>query len=134
ADEDEGEEDTTTVAAATIVSRRYLTLPPRAGSHHLSIDLRTGIIEGEVKPQFAFAASRDISECPHCTKAPSRVDPKRGAMRPVVAGAPFLMAQITPGFLADLSPEPASRDPLPFEGRRLITFTDARQGTARHAA
>lgn len=134
ADEDEGEEDTTTAAAPTIVSRRYLTLPPRAGSHHLRIDLRTGIIEGEVKPQIAFAASRDISECPHCTKAPSRVDPKRGAMRPVVAGAPFLMAQITPGFLADLSPEPVSRDPLPFEGRRLITFTDARQGTARHAA
>jgi hypothetical protein len=44
------------------------------------------------------------------------------------------MAQITPGFLADLSPEPSADRPLPFGGRRVISFTDARQGTARHSA
>jgi DEAD/DEAH box helicase domain-containing protein len=133
ADDDE-EEKISAADAPTIVSRRYLTLPLRAGSYRLSVELGTGITDGDADRQITFAASRDISECPNCRKAPSRVDPSRGAMRSAVAGAPFLMAQITPGFLADLSPEPASDEPLPFGGRRLITFTDARQGTARHAA
>src|SRR3546814_13724245 len=44
------------------------------------------------------------------------------------------MSQITPGLLSNLSPELSPPTPLPSEGRRLITFTDARQGTARHAA
>ncbi|ESY44731.1 hypothetical protein X747_05375 [Mesorhizobium sp. LNJC384A00] len=132
ADDEEG--DTRSADAPTIVSRRYLSLPIKPGSPHLSVEPTTGIADSEAERQIIYSASRDISECPSCNKAPNRVDPERGAMRPVVAGAPFLMAQITPGFLADLSPEPVSGDPLPFEGRRLITFTDARQGTARHAA
>jgi hypothetical protein len=133
ATEDEDEE-AAGIAAPTVLSRRYLSLPYKAGSRRLSVDLSTGAIDGDTERQIVLAASRDISECPNCNKAPSRVDPTRGSMRPVVAGAPFLMAQITPGFLADLSPESTSDEPLPFGGRRLITFTDARQGTARHAA
>lgn len=131
-DEEEGE--TASVDAPVIVSRRYLTLPMKASSRRLSVELGTGTTDGDAEQQITFAASRDISMCPSCAGAPNRVDPKRGAMRPAIAGAPFLIAQITPGFLADLSPEPETDDPLPFGGRRLITFTDARQGTARHAA
>jgi DEAD/DEAH box helicase domain-containing protein len=132
ADDDEAE--SSVPIATTIVSRRYLSLPIKAGSIRLDVDLATGSIDAAAERSFTFSASRDTSTCPACAKAPSRVDPERGAMRAVVAGAPFLMAQITPGFLADLSPEPKSDEPLPFDGRRLITFTDARQGTARHAA
>jgi hypothetical protein len=44
------------------------------------------------------------------------------------------MSQLTPGLLSALSPEAPAAPPLPYDGRRLITFTDARQGTARHAA
>ena len=132
ADDDEAEPSAP--IAPAIVSRRYLSLPIKAGSIRLDVNLATGSINEVAKRSLAFSASRDVSTCPACAKAPHRVDPKRGAMRPVVAGAPFLMAQITPGFLADLSPEPGSDEPLPFDGRRLITFTDARQGTARHAA
>ncbi|MBZ9700972.1 MULTISPECIES: DEAD/DEAH box helicase [unclassified Mesorhizobium] len=132
--QEEEEQERAGAEAPTIVSRRYLTLPLKAGSHGLSVELETGIIDSDARRQIVFAASRDISECPACTKAPNRVDASRGAMRAAVAGAPFLMAQITPGFLADMSPEPVSDEPLPFDGRRLITFTDARQGTARHAA
>lgn len=131
---EEDEEDNTVQDSPAVVSRRYLSLPLKAGSARLNIDPRSGIVEDGGGDQIAFAASRDISVCPCCSKAPSRMDPSRGAMRPVVAGAPFLMAQITPDFLANLSPEPISDEPLPFGGRRLITFTDARQGTARHAA
>lgn len=115
------------------VSRRYLVLPPSQGAHRLRVELATGTIDGD-GPSVTYGASVDLSQCPSCRRAPSDVDPDRGALRPVAAGAPFLMAQITPGFLADLSPEENAEGPLPADGRRLITFTDARQGTARHAA
>ncbi|WP_271529068.1 DEAD/DEAH box helicase [Bradyrhizobium sp. CCBAU 25338] len=130
--EDSEDGDGATIDAPALVSRRYLTYPPKPGSRRLDLDLKTGRLDGNAN--VTFAASRDILECACCTRAPNRFDPSRGAMRPVVAGAPFLMAQITPGFLADLSPELDASEPLPFDGRRLITFTDARQGTARHAA
>ena len=132
-DDEEGSESTN-IIAPTVVSRRYLSLPLKSSSRTLRLELMTGVCDGDAERQITFTASDDISKCPGCAKAPSQFDPRRGVMRPAVAGAPFLMAQITPGFLADLSPEPASDVPLPFGGRRLITFTDARQGTARHAA
>jgi hypothetical protein len=127
-EDDEGR----TIDAPTVVSRRYLTYPAKPGSRRLNLELETGKLDENAN--LVFAASRDILECPCCARAPHRFDPSRGALRPVAAGAPFLMAQITPGFLADLSAEPVASEPLPFDGRRLITFTDARQGTARHAA
>lgn len=131
-DDEEGEKSVPD--APKKISRRYLTLPLKAGTHRLDVALSTGAVDTDDERRITFSASRDISECPTCTKAPNRVDPGRGAMRAAIAGAPFLMAQITPGFLADLSPEPLGADLLPCDGRRLITFTDARQGTARHAA
>src|SRR3546814_4851576 len=80
-----------------------------------------------------FSATLGVEHCPHCG-APGNGDGRHGALRPIAAGAPFLMSQITPGLLSNLSPELSPPTPLPSEGRRLITFTDACQGTARHAA
>ncbi|OWJ63611.1 DEAD/DEAH box helicase [Inquilinus limosus] len=136
-DDEEGVEDShsspTPPVAPTRVSRRYLHLPLSAGLRHLVVERETGILDGEDE-SIVFGASADLSACCGCGDAPASFDPARGALRPANAGAPFLMAQITPGFLADLSPEPHGDQPLPCNGRRLITFTDARQGTARHAA
>ncbi|RUV56952.1 hypothetical protein EOA88_35030, partial [Mesorhizobium sp. M5C.F.Ca.IN.020.14.1.1] len=44
------------------------------------------------------------------------------------------MSQLAPAVIGRLTPNTSSNEPLPFDGRQLITFTDARQGTARHAA
>jgi DEAD/DEAH box helicase domain-containing protein len=48
-------------------------------------------------------------------------------------GAPFLLGNAIPGLLAGM---PAAEDPQgkPSGGRRLLSFTDSRQGTARFAA
>ncbi len=133
--EDLDEEETIAVPMATIVSRRYLTPPGRPNAAQLRIDLRTGAVIDQAGDGVAtFSASRDVLECPNCRVSPQRLDPRRGALRSAAAGAPFLMAQVTPGFLADLSPDPGADTPRPFDGRKLISFTDARQGTARHAA
>lgn len=130
----EEEEDQAAEAdAAPLKDRRYLSLPVQTGPR-LTIDPTTGLIaEAATAVGTTFGASRDVTSCPFCDWSPNSVDPKRGLLRPLVAGAPFLMGQITPGLVSRLTPK-TSNEPLPLDGRQLITFTDARQGTARHAA
>lgn len=54
-------------------------------------------------------------------------------LRPVRAGAPTILRSVIPAVLQHTSPLPGSDRRLPSEGRRLLTFTDSRQGTARFA-
>jgi DEAD/DEAH box helicase domain-containing protein len=137
-DETFGEEaeDGDEVASPVIaVSRRYLVASSRQRLARVRIDRRTGIYaEGDATDGAEFLASTDLGRCPCCDVAPPRPDLKRGVLRSFVAGAPFLMSQIAPGLLAHLSPRSDIEAGAPFQGRQLITFTDARQGTARHAA
>lgn len=131
---EESEEDKPEVQAAATRDLRYLTLPPPAFGPRLRIKPKTGqLAEGEDTEGLLFGASHQTTRCPHCAFEPSRVDPERGVLRPVVAGAPFLIGQITPDLVARLAPKECNSH-LPLDGRQLITFTDARQGTARHAA
>lgn len=119
---------------------RYLSSSPFSGqSFPVSVDLRSGRIDdigGESTSRFYSTPA--ISECPHCAYSPNRVEPDRGALRSFAAGAPYLMAQITPSIVRHLTPaatdDLVGEEHLPSDGRQLITFTDARQGTARHAA
>lgn len=53
------------------------------------------------------------------------------AFRPIRLGAPFLLGTAIPALLEGLSPMTGGQEPRPFDGKRLITFTDSRQGTAR---
>ncbi|WP_192965949.1 DEAD/DEAH box helicase [Phycobacter azelaicus] len=54
-------------------------------------------------------------------------------VRPQRFGAPFLMGNALPILLEASAPNP-SDTPVPFNGRRLLSFTDSRQGTARFSA
>jgi ATP-dependent helicase YprA (DUF1998 family) len=73
-----------------------------------------------------------INECPACS---AKEKPKKpnSLFHPIRVGAPFLLSTAIPTLLEPLAPMKGN-DPRPFEGRRLITFTDSRQGTARFAA
>ncbi|MGQ4810362.1 hypothetical protein NKDENANG_03820 [Candidatus Entotheonellaceae bacterium PAL068K] len=74
---------------------------------------------------------RDSTLCCPCCNARDR----RGDLfRPVRLGAPFLLQTAIPILLRHLPPYSTSATNLPFDGRRLISFTDSRQGTARFAA
>ncbi len=53
--------------------------------------------------------------------------------RPQRFGAPFLMGNAMPLLLEAAKPNPSS-SPVPSGGRRLLSFTDSRQGTARFSA
>jgi DEAD/DEAH box helicase domain-containing protein len=68
--------------------------------------------------------------CPHCSPA-GRKGPE--LIRSLRFGAPFILGNAAPILLEGVEPAKAG-DGLPSAGRRLLSFTDSRQGTARMAA
>ena len=70
--------------------------------------------------------------CPHCSPA-GRKGPE--LIRPLRFGAPFILGNAAPILLEGVEPAKiAPGEKLPSAGRRLLSFTDSRQGTARMAA
>jgi hypothetical protein len=70
--------------------------------------------------------------CPHCSPA-GRKGPE--LIRPLRFGAPFILGNAAPILLEGVEPTKAEAgNKLPSAGRRLLSFTDSRQGTARMAA
>lgn len=114
--------------------RRYLFARSAIPALRATIDVATGHYDEGSARGIDLAASDDLSRCPCCGHAPPKHDLKRGVLRSLSIGAPFLMSQIAPGLLSQLSPRMDIGPAAPMQGRQLITFTDARQGTARHAA
>jgi DEAD/DEAH box helicase domain-containing protein len=72
----------------------------------------------------------DMLYCPCCNAR----DRRGNLFRPVRLGAPFLLQTAIPTLLRHLPPYGKSPTGLPFDGQRLLSFTDSRQGTARFAA
>ncbi|MBV5329343.1 MAG: DEAD/DEAH box helicase [Chlorobium sp.] len=66
--------------------------------------------------------------CPCCQKS----DRNDRLFRPIRLGAPFLLQTAIPVLLQHLPPM-QTKEAVPIEGRRLLSFTDSRQGTARIA-
>ncbi len=71
-----------------------------------------------------------VLACPECGAEETE---KNRKFRYCRVGAPFLLGNLLPQFLASL-PEANPATGLPAGGRRLLTFNDSRQGTARLAA
>ena len=68
-------------------------------------------------------------ECPVCGQKKHESE----LFRPIRVGAPFLLGTAIPTLLEAMPPLTDGSEPRPLDGRRLITFTDSRQGTARIA-
>ncbi|WP_119271988.1 Zn-binding domain-containing protein [Taklimakanibacter deserti] len=132
----EAEDDATPSPVITpAIDRRYLSKSTGKPIPKLTFHPGTGIIaEGPGPSGLTLYSSHDVTHCPFCGFPPEGSDPDRGALRSLAAGAPYLMSQIAPGVVGRLSPKTPASEALPLDGRQLITFTDARQGTARHAA
>ena len=115
-------------------TKRYLGSTNMPGKV-LLMELSSGVIVDE--PQDGALELRAVDElgvCPHCqTKLLDKT--ASTALRPLIAGSPYLTRQLVPTLLPLLSAREGSVDAgLPARGRQLITFTDARQGTAKHAS
>jgi ATP-dependent helicase YprA (DUF1998 family) len=131
---EEDEESDEPPAPEIIRDHRYLRPWTGRPVTRLTFDRLSGAIaEGANTEGLTVEAHGTVAHCPCCSFPPQPAG-EGGALRGFVAGAPFLMSQITPSVVGRLTPNVTSNEPLPFAGRQLITFTDARQGTARHAA
>jgi ATP-dependent helicase YprA (DUF1998 family) len=106
--------------------------------HSLSVRLRLAdgaLSDDKSDPEFGeliaeSAAAAGRIRCPRCGS-------KGGGRWPLFSstqrGAAFFLRSTIPILLGYTPVKPDGRARLPWEGRRLITFTDSRQGTARFA-
>jgi len=86
----------------------------------------------QTMPRAHTEQAKRSCRCPRC--GASNADLNR-ARRSVRLTAPFSLSNVVPELLAAAPPDPkATGDAVLMEGRRLLTFTDSRQGTARGAA
>jgi len=103
----------------------------------IGLDLDSAVLGGVSAPRQlpVYLADEKDSVCACCSDHAN----ERVYMRKSYLGAPFFVANVVPTVLEYCpDPDPAdlkgkSPDELPARGRRLITFTDSRQGTARMA-
>jgi len=126
---DEDENGTEQPNTATEKKPRLLTSLVQAGKRNWGLTAdncldpsgKTGI------PIYLHFADSDEGgmKCPTCQE--------RRLFLPVRVGAPFLLGVAIPTLLEAMPPLDKGSEPRPLEGRRLITFTDSRQGTARIA-
>jgi hypothetical protein len=70
----------------------------------------------------------------HCARCGGRHSPKREILRPLRLGTPFFLSTAIPALLERLPEHDDQPGLSPMGGRRMITFSDSRQGTARFAA
>ncbi len=84
----------------------------------------------DIRDQEELKDGRTALCCPCCRTADSAKSP---LSRRAILGAPFLLGQIIPTLLefCEDGEQPLNK---PYRGKRMITFTDSRQGTARIAA
>jgi DEAD/DEAH box helicase domain-containing protein len=90
------------------------------------------IVERPTQGALQVIACEDAGEglqCPACTG----VSRRERYFRKARIGAPFLLGVILPTLL-EFAPDADEPQDLPYRGRRLLTFSDSRQGTARLAA
>lgn len=85
---------------------------------------------GETHQAITIHIVNDVETCGHCGFIPDRGE--RGVFRRCLLGTPFYVSNTVPTLLEFCQD---GKNPLesPGRGRRLITFTDSRQGTARIA-
>jgi DEAD/DEAH box helicase domain-containing protein len=123
-------------------SRRKLIVADTKVIHELydsiSLDIES-LILGNLKTDTSIqikCTEESMSSCSHCQLM---VQNGRSYLRQSYLGSPFYIANAVPTLL-EFCPDPDKNDcdgkspeELPGRGRKLITFTDSRQGTARMA-
>ncbi len=118
----------------SVAHRRLVATRQVTGMGIVAIDPQTGVLSDERKKAFDVAVTRLdwAGGCPNCRS--SKRDNEEGPMRPFRFGAPFLIGNAAAVLLDGVHPMSELDGLLPASGRRLLSFTDSRQGTARFAA
>jgi DEAD/DEAH box helicase domain-containing protein len=123
-DEDQGEEDEDPPSAVNL-----LIGPDPEGQAVIGYDSKTGKLEESGTRGLTLVYQEGGRF--RCTRCLTTTRGRR--FRPATVGAPFLLNTVLPTLLEHLPPIEGDKRGLPSSGRRLLTFTDSRQGTAKFA-
>lgn len=112
--------------------------PSESGVQRFSVDPKSGeeVGEGHSGAVVLGRIDPEPSGGLRCIRCSALEWPDRpgSRFRPLERGAPFFLRTVTPVLLEGVPPfDSGEALKLPAEGRRMISFTDSRQGTARHA-
>jgi len=132
---EEDEEGDSTENQGPLGTRHGMLIVNRPFAHTGELSIRRTnrqIAEAGTPDTLQVTACEDAGDglqCPVCTGISRRDRHFRKAR----IGAPFLLGGILPTLL-EFAPDDDRPQDLPYRGRRLLTFSDSRQGTARLAA
>jgi DEAD/DEAH box helicase domain-containing protein len=96
----------------------------------VAIDVEQGVWRSPGDDYFISRWPEEKCSCPRCNEREFR---RGDIIRPLNLGAPFLLGVSTPALLEHVPPAKSEGPSRPLDGRRIITFSDSRQGTARFA-
>lgn len=134
-DADETEEDATQPEDLPVWQRLFATNPTsKARSFWLDEKAGWRVCDGPAEGRLTlrYEEHHGPRVCPHCSPK-GRQGPE--LIRALRFGAPFILGNVAPILLKGVEPaEAEGGEKLPSAGRRLLSFTDSRQGTARMAA
>ena len=137
-DEADARDDRTEAAVpgTMLTGRRLVTSIGGENTNAVRLSARTWEVSLSSAEVSVSVAEPDEKERLRCRRCEAREAPggDRGnpLFRPLRLGAPFLLSTVTPAML-EHAPA-AERSPrVPFGGRRLLAFSDSRQGSARLA-
>ena len=137
AESDGDGEDPEPVEAEGVRLPRLLTGP--AHGHSVRVGLATGGLVNEgadttkgAEAEFGEIGLEEKQSGLRCVRCGERERRPGDLFREVRRGAPFFLRSVIPALL-EYTPPLAGGTRKPASGRRLITFTDSRQGTARFA-
>lgn len=106
-------------------------LAPRA--IEVSITVRDGTEDEEAGTKFGELLPDSPEGGFRCTRCGERDTTRRDLFRPMARSAEFSLRTTIPTLLEYTTPTQTRQKRRPSQGRRLLTFTDSRQGTARFA-
>lgn len=120
------------VPSAIVGDRRLVGQFRDQRTNAVSIDPMTGALAPGGSLGLSSVDPHDDNrlQCPACGNSEA---PGRKLFWPLRGGAPFFLGVSVPALL-ELSPPMADTTLRPLKGRRTISFTDSRQGSARFAA
>ncbi|GAA5172378.1 DEAD/DEAH box helicase [Viridibacterium curvum] len=139
ADDDEATDQDFSIDAPLLIANAHLRSTTSIFIDKKTLEINpvetTEVTEIRACEAGAFGDDGEIVLC--CPECGGHKGDGRRFFRRAILGAPFLLGEIIPTlleFCPDFDEKGVSPMSLPWRGRRMITFTDSRQGTARIAA
>ena len=132
-DDEDNVPDASRLDADLIGHQRLFATKPLRSGRPIWLDRDTWTVvdtPSERTVEFLTDRAEAADPCPCCARRNLGKNP----LRPLRFGAPFLLGNTVPILLDGMTPERERNVALPAQGRRLLSFTDSRQGTARLSA